>query len=141
MDLDHVVLWVRDPNAALRFYVDVVGLTPVRAVEFEKGTAPFPSVRLNDATILDLMDRALVPFVRDFTAGDEDSGGTALNHVCFSMSAAEYTALAARLSGRGIALKPAGAGSFGARGGAVDAAYFRDPDGNVLEMRYYSDPA
>jgi glyoxylase I family protein len=141
MELDHVVLWVSDPHAALRFYVDVVGLTPVRAAEFEEGRAPFPSVRLNDATILDLMDRELVPFVRDFTAGGEESGGASINHVCFAMPAAEYTALTARLSERGIALKPAGAGSFGARGGAVDAAYFRDPDGNVLEMRYYEEPA
>lgn len=139
MDIDHVVVWVREPRAALRFYVDVLGLEPVRAVEFEEGNAPFPSVRLNEATILDLMDSNLVPFVRDFTGGGGNSGGQPINHVCFSMSATEYAALARRLAEHGIELRPAGAGSFGARGPAVDAAYFRDPDGNVLEMRYYPD--
>jgi glyoxylase I family protein len=30
--------------------------------------------------------------------------------------------------------------SFGARGFAPEAFYFADPDGNVLEARYYETP-
>ena len=86
MQIDHVVLWVDDPKRALEFYVDVIGLEAVRAQEFEDGNAPFPSVRVNDSTIIDLMNRAMVPFVREFTAGGE-SGGAPVNHVCLSMGA------------------------------------------------------
>ena len=64
MELDHVVLWVEDPKRALEFYVDVIGLEAVRAEDFEKGKAPFPSVRVNDTTIIDLMGNALLPLVR-----------------------------------------------------------------------------
>ena len=35
MRLDHIVLWTRDPRAAMDFYSKVVGLTPVRFSEFE----------------------------------------------------------------------------------------------------------
>ena len=136
MQIDHVVLWVDDPKRALEFYVDVIGLEAVRSQEFEDGKAPFPSVRVNDSTIIDLMDRALVPFVREFTAGGE-SGGTPVNHVCLSMGASAYDSLTARLAERGIRLAPGGASSFGAQGVTAHSAYFRDLDGNVLEIRHY----
>ncbi len=47
MDIDHVVLWVESPKRALEFYVDVLGLAPVRAQDFKEGRASFPSVRVN----------------------------------------------------------------------------------------------
>ncbi len=136
MQIDHVVLWVDDPKRALEFYVDVIGLEAVRAGEFEDGKAPFPSVRVNDRTIIDLMDRALVPFVREFTDGGE-SGGTPINHVCLSMGASAYDSLIPRLAERGIRLTPGGKVSFGAQGVTAHSAYFRDLDGNVLEIRHY----
>ena len=37
MELDHVVIWVDDPLKSLDFYVNVVGLTPVRGEEFRVG--------------------------------------------------------------------------------------------------------
>jgi len=67
MDVDHVVLWVNSPKDSLDFFVDVVGLRPVRAQEFEERTAPFPSVRVNETTILDLMDRKAI----DYTENDD----------------------------------------------------------------------
>jgi catechol 2,3-dioxygenase-like lactoylglutathione lyase family enzyme len=135
MQIDHVVLWVDDPKRALEFYVDVIGLEALRAQEFEDGKAPFPSVRVNETTIIDLMGRALVPPVREFTGGM--SGGEAVNHVCLSMGASAYDSLTARLTERGIRLKPGGKSSFGARGVTAHSAYFLDPDGNVLEIRHY----
>jgi catechol 2,3-dioxygenase-like lactoylglutathione lyase family enzyme len=136
MEIDHVVLWVDDPKRALEFYVDVIGLEALRAQDFEDGTAPFPSVRVNDTTIVDLMGRGLLPFVRKSTAGDE-SGGEPVNHVCLSMGASAYDSLVSRLVEHGIRLTPGPRASFGAQGVTPHSAYFRDPDGNVLEIRHY----
>ena len=137
MNIDHVVLWVDSPKISLGFFVDVVGLRPVRKQEFEEGTAPFPSVRLNDMTILDLMDRNTVSLVQDFTGGGGDAGGRPINHICLSMNAVDYSALTARLLAQDVDLMPGGEQSFGAQGLAELSAYFCDPDGNVIEIRHY----
>ena len=123
-------------RSLLVFYVDVIGLEAVRAHDFEDGKAPFPSVRVNAATIIDLMGRALVPFVRESTAGGE-SGGEPVNHVCLSMGASAYDSLVTRLVEHGIRLTPGPRSSFGAQGVTPHSAYFRDLDGNVLEIRHY----
>lgn len=136
MNIDHIVLWVESPKRALAFYVDVLGLAPVRAQNFEDGSASFPSVRINETTIFDLMDRNNVSVVRQFTGGHE-SGGTPVNHVCLSMNASDYASLSARLVENGVDLKPGGAKAFGAAGHAEHSVYFCDPDGNVLEIRHY----
>ena len=137
MDIDHVMLWVEDAKRALEFYCDVVGLAPVRAAEFEAGRAGFPSVRINETTILDLMVRKTAARVRAFTGGGETSGAAALNHLCLAVSAAEHAGIAARLARRGGALTSGGDAAFGAQGSAARSDYFNDPDGNVVEIRYY----
>lgn len=134
--LDHVVLWSDDPVRAVEFYERVVGLTPVRLEEFRAGTAPFPSVRISPTAILDLMARVAAPVV-DAMAGAEASAGHRVNHVCLAMSEADVTALKGRLEANGVAVSPPMQQSFGAQGLAPTAFYFRDPDGNVLEARYY----
>jgi len=137
MNIDHVVLWVRDQNRALAFYVDLLGLSPERVEEFEAGKAGFPSIRVNSTTIIDLMDGSKVDAVRGFTGGPEDSGGAPINHVCFSMDESEYKTLIAHLNELGVETKSGGVGAFGAQGTASESVYFCDPDGNVLEIRYY----
>jgi catechol 2,3-dioxygenase-like lactoylglutathione lyase family enzyme len=134
--IDHVVLWVEDPVRAVDFYEQVVGLTGVRVAEFRAGQAPFPSVRVSNGTILDLMAIAGAPFVSAL-AGREGSAGHPVNHVCLAMSSADMAALRQRLARAGIAISGEMEGSFGARGPAPKAFYFHDLDGNVLEARYY----
>lgn len=136
MNIDHVVLWVDDPGNSLKFYVDIIGMRPVRQMEFEKGIAAFPSVRLNESTILDLMNRDMLSGVQKFSGGG-DSGGAPINHICLSMNAEEYMALRARLIAQGVVLTSGGERAFGARGRAERSEYFRDPDCNVLEIRHY----
>jgi catechol 2,3-dioxygenase-like lactoylglutathione lyase family enzyme len=137
MNIDHVVLWVDSPTNSLAFFVDVVGLHAVREHDYEEGSATFPSVRLNDSSILDLMDRNTVSLVREFTGDGGDGGGRPINHICLSMNATEYSALRARLLAQEVDLVSGGEHSFGAQGVAERSEYFRDPDGNVIEIRHY----
>ncbi|WP_437572350.1 VOC family protein [Sorangium sp. So ce542] len=138
LHVDHVVLWVEDPLRALEFYTRVVGLTSVRAEEFRAGQAPFPSVRLSEASILDLMPVSITGFVRKATGETRPSAaGRPINHVCFAMDRDELDALAARLSAARVAMHTANNPSFGARGTSVHWFYFQDPDGNMLEARCY----
>jgi len=138
MNLDHIVLWVKNAKRALEFYVDALGLEPVRADEFAAGKARFPSVRVNQTTILDLMEPSeLLSIVQEFTGSGEGIGGAPINHLCLSMSASEFHAVSERLEARGVNLKSGGENAFGAQGQAVRSVYFNDPDGNVIEIRYY----
>ncbi|MFH9708698.1 VOC family protein [Streptomyces luteogriseus] len=134
--LDHVVLWVRDPLAAADFYEKAVGLEAVRLAEFAAGEAPFPSVRVNDETILDLMP---LSFVERMTMlpGSAESAGHPVNHVCLSLSRGDFDALLTRLEERSVPMSDLAHDSFGARGKATRSFYFRDPDGNVFEARHY----
>jgi catechol 2,3-dioxygenase-like lactoylglutathione lyase family enzyme len=135
--IDHVVLWSDDPVAAVDFYVNVVGLAPVRVGEFRAGTAPFPSIRVSSGSIIDVMARGAAPMV-DALSGGDASAGHRVNHVCLAMGEAEFTALRGRLEAHGTPVSPFAEQSFGARGLAPRAFYFRDPDGNVVEARYYA---
>ncbi|MFF5882176.1 MULTISPECIES: VOC family protein [unclassified Streptomyces] len=134
--LDHVVLWVRDPVAAATFYAEAVGLEPVRLAEFSAGAAPFPSVRVNDETIIDLMPAEMARRMT-MLPGAADSSGHPVNHVCLSLPAAGFDALRSRLEERSVPLTDFSHDSFGARGPAKRSFYFRDPDGNVFEARHY----
>ncbi len=136
MRLDHLVLWTNDPHAAMDFYSGVVGLTPVRFDEYQAGEAPFPSVRISEDCILDLMPRAGAAITESMTkvAG---SAGHPVNHVCIALSKDQYEQLDRRLQAAGVDTSARLNNSFGARGWAPQAYYFSDPDGNVVEARYY----
>lgn len=136
MRLDHIVLWTKDPRAALDFYSRVVGLTPVRAAEFEAGQAPFPSVRVSEDSIIDLMPSELAPGLAEFAKSD-GSAGNPVNHVCLALSKDEYDALDRRLQAAGVDTGARMQRTYGARGWAPHAFYFADPEGNVIEARHY----
>ncbi len=135
--LDHVVLWTEDPAKSAEFYERVLGLPAVRLEEFRAGQAPFPSIRVSPHSIIDLMARTAAPIV-DAMAGGEASAGHRVNHVCLAMPERDYRALRDRLAAHGIATSTPMEQSFGAQGLAPQAIYFRDPDGNVIEARYYA---
>jgi len=109
------------------FYSRVVGLSPLRYSEFEAGDAPFPSVRVCEDSIIDLMPL------------DMASGGAShpVNHVCLALSKSEYDALDERLQAEGVDTSVRLDHSYGARGWSPHTYYFVDPDGNVVEARYY----
>lgn len=119
--LDHIVLVVGDPERTLAWYGRHAGLTGVRVDEWRAGEAPFPSLRVDEATIIDLIPG------RD---GDEARGH--LDHVCLVVSRAGLDALAAdpdlRIEDSGL--------RYGARGDG-QSIYVRDPDGLTVEFRTY----
>ncbi|MCX4701669.1 VOC family protein [Streptomyces sp. NBC_01352] len=134
--LDHVVLWVRDPVAAADFYEKALGMAPLRLTEFAAGTEPFPSVRLNDETIFDLMPLSMAERMK-MLPGSADSAGHPVNHVCLALPGDDFETLRARLEERAVPVSDISYDSFGARGLARRSFYFRDPDGNVFEARHY----
>ncbi|MFI5682731.1 VOC family protein [Streptomyces sp. NPDC051636] len=134
--LDHIVLWVGDPAAAADFYEKAVGLEPLRLAEFTAGTVSFPSVRVNDETILDLAPLTLAEGMNMLPAS-ADSAGHPVNHVCLSLPSDAFDALRARLEERAVPVSEIAHDSYGARGKARRSFYFRDPDGNVFEARHY----
>jgi catechol 2,3-dioxygenase-like lactoylglutathione lyase family enzyme len=134
--LDHVVLWVHDPVASADFYEKTLGMEPVRLTDFAAGAAPFPSVRLNEETILDLMPLSTAEHMK-MLPGAADSAGHPVNHVCLAMPGDDFESLRARLEERSVPVSEISYDSFGARGLARRTFYFRDPDGNVFEARHY----
>ncbi|OBJ47220.1 VOC family protein [Mycobacterium sp. 1423905.2] len=134
--LDHVVLWTKNPQASMDFYTRVVGLAPVRFDEYRAGEAPFPSVRVSEDSIIDLMAAEGAGATEAMTKVD-NSAGHPVNHVCLAMSKEEYDALDQRLRDEGVDTSARLNNSFGARGWAPQGYYFPDPDGNVVEARYY----
>jgi glyoxylase I family protein len=135
--MDHVVLWTKDPGAAMDFYTKVVGLAPVRLSEFEAGEAPFPSVRVCEDSIIDLMPLEMAAGAASSARVAERSAGHPVNHVCLALSKPEYEALDRRLQAAGVDTSTRLNHSFGARGWSPQTYYFADPDGNVIEARYY----
>src|SRR3954471_21679421 len=138
MRVDHLVLWVEDPLRTVSFFEQVVGLAPVRLEEFKAKQVTFPSVRVSDDTVIDIFPKSAAPMI-DAIPGAKGTAGHPTNHICLAMSEPEYVALAKRLEENGT---PAGRNmenQYGARGLAPKAFYFRDPDGNILEARYYAE--
>jgi catechol 2,3-dioxygenase-like lactoylglutathione lyase family enzyme len=126
--VDHVVFRVADVERAIAFYVDVLGLEPVRVDEWRAGEVLFPSVRIDATTIVDL-------FPREYAA-DDDGGPRIPNvdHVCLVVEPCDLQAVA----DSGVFEVVGGpAELFGAQGQGV-GLYVRDPDGNVLELRHYA---
>ena len=130
-ELDHIVLNVGDINRSLKFYIDVLGLTGERIEEFKAGKVGFPSVRINDATIIDLF-----PGKENScrSAGEKFIGN--LNHFCLVVAAENFNEVMDGLKNHKIAIREGPVSRWGARGRAT-SVYFLDPDGNEIEIRCY----
>ena len=118
--IDHVVLRVADVERSLAWYTSMLGLRPERVEEWRRGDVLFPSVRVNDATIIDLLAA--------------EPTGLNVDHVCFVLDDVDVDELAR--SGRFETIG-APATLWGARGEGR-SLYVRDPDGNTVELRTYS---
>ncbi len=125
--LDHVVYNVFDVERSLEFYAGVLGLQPERVEAFRAGTVPFPSVRVNSETIIDL-------FPPQYHLSER--GGNNVNHIALTL-ANTPAQIEAFLNSRGIAIEREMTGNFGARGDTAHAFHVTDPDGNTIELHAY----
>lgn len=129
--LDHLVLIVADVDRSLSFYCDVLGFAGERVEEWRQGQVPFPSVRIDGTTIIDLFPAAMAG---EPGASDEISSVTNLDHFCVTIEPTDLDALAA--SGRVQVVRGPQDHLFGAQGFAT-SLYIADPDGNTVELRSY----
>ena len=120
--LDHIALRVQNVEASLSFYADILGLPTERVELWRDNQVPFPSVRLNPDTLIDLMEGV--------------SAGSDLDHYCLVIEATDMVALKARFEGVGVAVQEGPATRWGAHGEGT-SLYVLDPDGHVVELRHY----
>ena len=127
--LDHIVLNVADVERSLQFYQGTLGLSAERVEEWRRGTLPFPSLRINDATLIDL--------VASSSRAVDGTTNLNLNHFCLVTDDLDLTAIGETLASAGVAIESGPVIRSGARGDAL-SIYVRDPDHNQIEVRTYA---
>jgi extradiol dioxygenase family protein len=110
-----------------------LGLQPERLEEFRSGKVSFPSVRINERTIIDLfpVKNAQSPAGPQTKKTDGN-----LNHLCLVISQDDFSGIVSYLTQRQISVREGPVSRWGARGRAT-SVYFLDPDGNEVEIRSY----
>jgi catechol 2,3-dioxygenase-like lactoylglutathione lyase family enzyme len=124
--IDHVVLRIRDENAMLRFYRDVLGCRVERRLD----DIGLIQLRAGDALI------DLVPVEGELgRMGGAGPGreGRNMDHLCLRVEPFEAEALARHLKAAGVVpgevKRRYGAEGFG------PSLYLEDPEGNVVELK------
>ncbi|HKY49767.1 MAG TPA: VOC family protein [Candidatus Limnocylindria bacterium] len=117
--IDHVVLTVADLDRTLSFYQRVLGMTPVTFGEGRRALA-FGDQKLN----LHQAGREFEPRARRPTPGAVD--------ICFTTDV-PLDEVAAHLRAENVDIELGPVAKIGART-ALRSLYFRDPDGNLVEV-------
>lgn len=121
--LDHIVLNVADVEVSAAWYRDKLGLDLIRMEEWRRGEVLFPSLRIDEATLIDL-------FPAERTGENQ-------NHFAVVVDSDDLQAVID--SGEfDLAGPPQPSDLFGARGQGL-GIYVHDPDGNTVELRTYPD--
>ncbi len=120
--LDHLVLTVTDIEASLRFYTQILGM---RLETFGAGRSAlhFGTQKIN----LHLAGAELAPHAARPNPGSAD--------LCF-VAATPLTETLSQLKAHGINLEDGPMARTGACG-PITSVYFRDPDGNLIELAHY----
>lgn len=122
--VDHLVLTVRDVQATCAFYARVLGMTPVTFSGGRRGIA-FGRQKIN----LHQAGREFEPRAARATPGSGD--------FCL-IAAVPLDAVIAHLAACGVPLLQGPVAKTGALG-PMQSVYFRDPDGNLVEVSVYED--
>jgi catechol 2,3-dioxygenase-like lactoylglutathione lyase family enzyme len=128
-EMDHIVLNVRDMERVLDFYTQVLGLQAERLEEFRLGKVPFPSVRVNHDTVIDLFP------VSAATQG-EKTALASLNHFCLVIDKTDMQRVIEHLQQHGVTIEQGPVPRWGAHGNGT-SIYFADPEQRQIEIRYY----
>ncbi|NQW16117.1 MAG: VOC family protein [Chloroflexi bacterium] len=129
VDLDHIVLRVKDVERAAAFYGDVLGLEVFRLEEYRSGDLPFPCARVNDHTIIDLL-----PWPDEEPVGD---GHRNLDHFCMVVEGIDMAEFATHLKSQGVTVQEDRSGRRSGAQGMADSIYIKDTEGNIIELRRY----
>lgn len=119
LSFDHLVLLSTDVERTLAWYGRHAGLAGERVEEWRAGRTFFPSLRVSDTLIIDVVV-------------GEPVGRGHLDHLCFVVSKADLAALRVDPD---LTVEEEGQ-RFGAQGMA-ESIYVRDPDGLLVEFRSY----
>jgi catechol 2,3-dioxygenase-like lactoylglutathione lyase family enzyme len=133
--IDHIVLNVQDDDKMISFYENILQFPTERLDEYRSGKVPFPSLRLNENTIIDLFPKKM--WERQVQAG---TGRENMNHFCIVFARADWQRLMERLQAHSISIEEGPVQRWGAHGDGI-SVYFRDPEGNLIEAKYYEGQA
>ncbi len=137
-EMDHIVLRVRDVDASLAFYHQFLGLPTERLAEFKAGKVPFPSIRINADTIIDVFE------FKDMPPPDQIHRNQ--DHFCIVIEPTDLSRVSQQFQALGVKLAPVSPFAAEELGGPVKrwgahgngtSLYVYDPDGNIVELRYY----
>ena len=117
--IDHLVINVADAERAMCWYRDRLGFEPERYEEWKCGDAPFLSMRVNDSTVIDLLETR--------------RSGENVDHISFLVDGS----FAETLSHDDVEVVREFESVYGALGWGP-AVYIRDLDGNVIELKRYN---
>ena len=129
VEMDHIVLRVKDVERAIEFYTGVLGLSPYRVEEYRAGQVPFPCARINSHTIIDLL-----PWSQDEPVGD---GPRNMDHYCLVIEPTDLVGLGRHLQERGVTLVSEGPAQRSGAQGTGNSIYIKDWEGNTIELRHY----
>jgi catechol 2,3-dioxygenase-like lactoylglutathione lyase family enzyme len=116
---DHVVVICSDVEKSLEFYGGGLGLEAIDADAWRDGKASFPSVRVSDTTIIDLLP------------GQPD--GRNVDHFCLVIEPTDLHELATRAD-LNVVEGPVQRGGAQGQGWSL---YVIDPDGHLIELKQY----
>ena len=126
--MDHIVLNVKDMEAVLNFYINVLGLKPERLEEFRARKVGFPSIRVSTDTVIDLFPaKEPKPII---------VGPTDLNHFCLVIDKEDMQRFIEHLKVNSVVIEEGPAKNWGAHGIGI-SIYFRDPEKRLIEVRCY----
>ena len=127
-EMDHIVLRIKDVETSLKFYSETLGMQTERVEQWRAGEIRFPSVRLNDDTIIDFFGTDQAPIGKDGIRNQD--------HYCMVIEPTDMEELKSKFEAMGVGIQAGPGKRWGSHGDGI-SLYIYDPDDNVVELRHY----